>query len=142
MVWYVALYRFRDRLNPSLSSIDTGLFLWMRDRDPKLGSLRFLYAPYQPRFYYWESIELYRRIAFIGVLPLLSSKADRRAAIGMMFSIVSLAVYGELEPHQLGSNKALARVSQYTVLTTYGCGNVCLCSTAICSDSRFIIYQV
>lgn len=59
---------------------------------------------------------------FIGVLPLLSTKSNRRAAIGILFSIISLAVYGELEPHQLQTNRILARTAQYTVFVTFGCG--------------------
>ena len=70
----------------------------------------------------WEALELYRRVAFIGVLPLLSSKADRRAAIGVLFSIVSLAVYGEVGPFQQDSTKILARTAQYTIFMTFGCG--------------------
>lgn len=66
----------------------------------------------------------YRRVLFIGVLPLLSSKSDRRAAFGILFSIVSLAVFGELEPHQLRTNRVLARVAQYTVFVTFGCGSL------------------
>ena len=120
--WLVLLFRLRGRLNPPTSSADAGLVLWMRDRDPTLAPVRFLFTVYQPRFYYWEALELYRRVAFIGVLPLLSSKADRRAAIGVLLSIVSLAVYGEVGPFQRNSTKVLARVAQYTIFMTFGCG--------------------
>ena len=53
LAWLVLLYRLRGRLNPAMTSTDAGLVLWMRDRDPKLAPVRFLFAPYQPRFYYW-----------------------------------------------------------------------------------------
>ena len=125
MAWLVLLYRLRDRLNPPVSSsMDKGLALWIRNRDPKLKYARFLFSPYQPRFYYWEALELYRRVTFIGILPLLSSKGVRRAAIGMLLSIVSLAVYGELEPFQLQTNRVLARTAQYSVFMTFGCGKM------------------
>ena len=120
--WLVLLFRLRGRLNPPATSADAGLVLWMRDRDPTRAPVRFLFSVYQPRFYYWEALELYRRVAFIGVLPLLSAKADRRAAIGVLLSIVSLAVYGEVGPFQRDSTKILARVAQYTIFMTYGCG--------------------
>jgi hypothetical protein len=124
-MWLILLFRFRARLNPkTTSSTDKGLALWIRDRDPKLQHARFLFSPYQPRFYYWEALELYRRVTFVGVLPLLSSKGVRRAAIGMLLSIISLAVYGELEPFQLKSNRVLARSAQYTVFMTFGCGKI------------------
>jgi hypothetical protein len=66
-------------LNPPTTSADAGLVLWMRDRDPTLAPVRFLFAVYQPRYYFWEALELYRRIVFIGVLPLLSANAVRLA---------------------------------------------------------------
>ena len=123
VVWLILLYRLRDRLNPSVSlSMDKGLALWIRNRDPKLKHARYLFSPYQPRFYYWEALELYRRVTFVGILPLMSSKGARRAAIGVLLSIISLAVYGELEPFQLQTNRVLARVAQYSVFMTFGCG--------------------
>ena len=120
--WLVLLFRLRRRLNPPTTSADAGLVLWMRDRDTTLSPVRFLFEVYHPHYYYWEALELYRRVAFIGVLPLLSAKADRRAAIGVLFSIVSLAVYGEVGPFQRESTKILARVAQYSIFMTFGCG--------------------
>lgn len=58
LVWFVLLYRARGHLNPPTSSRDANLVLWMRERDPALGALRFLYMPYRPQFYYWEALEL------------------------------------------------------------------------------------
>ena len=52
--WFVLLFRLRGRLNPPTTSADAGLVLWMRDRDPTLAPVRFLFSVYQPRFYYWE----------------------------------------------------------------------------------------
>lgn len=125
VAWLVLLYLLRDKLNPKVSSsTDKGLAIWIRDRDPKLNHARYLFEPYQPRFYYWEALELYRRVTFIGVLPLMSSKGARRAAIGVLLSIISLAVYGELEPFQLHTNRVLARIAQYTVFMTFGCGKL------------------
>lgn len=58
LVWFIMLYRARGRLNPPTSSRDANWVLWMRERDPALAPLRFLYQPYRPHFYYWESLEL------------------------------------------------------------------------------------
>jgi hypothetical protein len=124
----VLMWRVRDKLNPptapntSLETITT-----LRDQDQTLAPLRFLFVPYLPRFYFWEVIELYRRIAFIGLLPLLSTHVDRRAAIGILLAIVSVAVYGELEPFQRRSTDILARSAQYSIFLTFGCGEMCSC---------------
>lgn len=126
LTWLVALWRLRSHLVPEAISQDAGLVAWMRDRDPELSPVRFLFSPYRLHLYGWETVEMYRRVAFVGVLPLLSSKGDRRAAIGVLFAIISLAVYSEIDPYELSSNRMLVRVSQYTVILTYGCGTACL----------------
>lgn len=122
LTWLVALFRLRGRLVPAAVSQDAGLVAWMRQRDPQLSPVRFLFEPYKLDMYAWEVFEMYRRIMFVGVLPLLSSKGDRRAAIGVLLAILSLAVYSEVDPYELPANRILVRVSQYTVFCTYGCG--------------------
>lgn len=130
--WLVLLFRLRGRLNPPMTSTDA--VLWIRDHDPTLAPVRFLFAVYQPRYYYWEALELYRRLLFIGVLPLLGTYS-LSAAIGVLFSIVSLAVYGEVGPYLRQSTNILSRTAQYTIFMTYGAGRRCLlhcvCSTAM-----------
>jgi len=46
---------------------------------------------YKPQTYFTEPIEMYRRVAFVAVLPLLASATDKRAAIGVGFAILSSA---------------------------------------------------
>jgi len=62
--------------------------------------------------FYWESIEMYRRILFVGVLPLLTEKSSRRAAFGVLFSIMSAICYRELEPFEQSFNNVLVHVAQ------------------------------
>jgi hypothetical protein len=67
-----------------------------------------------------ECIEMYRRILFVGVLPLMASQSDRRAALGILFSLCSLAFYGEMSPFVSAPTNILAYVAQYASLLTYG----------------------
>lgn len=70
--WFSLLYRRRFGLKPvQTATKDPGYFLWLRNKNEELKSLRFLYETYQPQVYYWEVVEIYRRIFLIGVLPLL-----------------------------------------------------------------------
>ena len=64
--WLLNLFRLRGRLNPPTTSADAGLVLWMRDRDPSLAPVHFLFSVYQPRYYFWEALELYRRVSCNG----------------------------------------------------------------------------
>jgi hypothetical protein len=57
---------------------------------------------------------------FVGVLPLLSASSDRRAIIGMIFAVASLAMYYEAKPFLRESTNVLAVIAQYATLTTFG----------------------
>ena len=53
----------------------------------------------------------YRRIFYVGVIPLLTSKRSRRAATGMLTALIGIAVYFEAKPYNLTSTNYLAYVS-------------------------------
>ena len=109
-------------------SIPLGWFVavWKRHRAHQMPSgydatdLAFLYQPYRRSFYFFEVFEVYRRILFISILPLLSTKTSRRAALGVFFSILSSVCYREGEPFRKeGINNILAFVAQYTILVRH-----------------------
>jgi hypothetical protein len=62
---------------------------------------------------------MYRRILFIGVLPLMSADTSRKAALGVFFSLCSMTVFREMEPFQRPSNSVLAYIAQYAVFLTF-----------------------
>jgi len=55
-LWLYILWKQRRRLNPPTS--DLRLAYHLRDKDAQLAYLSFLFTPYQPRFYFFESIEM------------------------------------------------------------------------------------
>jgi hypothetical protein len=88
--------------------MDLSLASFFRDNDPKLSSLRFLFDAYLPKYYYFETLEMYRRILFLGVLPLLSPKTGLKAAIGFVFGISSALLYREVKPFRKKGTNILA----------------------------------
>ncbi len=54
--WLVILFRNRTKLNPTTD--DPRLAIFLRNSDPDLSSLRFLFAAYRPHFFFWEAIEM------------------------------------------------------------------------------------
>ena len=118
LVWAAILYRKRHRLNSGGSISDR--FLDKRKNDAGLKPLRFLWVVYKPSLYYFESIEMYRRVMFVSVLPLISADAARCAAAGVFLALMSTFVYRELSPFLDGNVNILAVIAQYTVLLTYG----------------------
>lgn len=61
----------------------------------------------------------YRRILFIGILPLLSADTSRKAALGVFFSLCSMTFFREMEPFHRRTNSVLAFVAQYGVFLTF-----------------------
>ena len=55
-MWLYFLWKQRRRLNPPTS--DLRLAYHLRDSDEELAYLSFLFAPYRPRFYFFEPIEM------------------------------------------------------------------------------------
>lgn len=62
----------------------------------------------------------YRRIIIVGTLPLMSTQTTKRAVLGMLLSLVSLALYREMQPFNRKSTNLVAYVAQYAVLITFG----------------------
>jgi len=63
---------------------------------------------------------MFRRIFFIGIIPLITSSSSRRAAIGVLISLCSIALYGEASPFEKSSTNLLVYIAQYSILLTYG----------------------
>jgi len=127
VVWFALLFRARSRLNPPLGARadehpQEALehVVSVREEDTTLKPLRFLFDSYRPSFYYMECLEMYRRVLFVGVLPLLAAASIRRAALGIFFSLCSLGFYGEVVPFLNPSTNILAYVAQYANLLTFG----------------------
>lgn len=121
LVWFGLLYLKRDWLNPSQTSgLDTKHGLFLRDTTLELEPLRFLFGIYKMDYWYQECIEMYRRILFVGVLPLLSSDSSTKAFVGVFLATFSLIYYRELEPFLKANTNLCAATAQYCVLVTFG----------------------
>ena len=71
LVWLVLLWSHRRTLNPPCHDQPSALLL--RDKRRELAPLKFLYDDYRPAYYFYEVLEMYRRLFFVGLLPNVSS---------------------------------------------------------------------
>ena len=120
VVWMTLLWNRRRRLNPPASNfVEVKAAISERNDDEELKMLGFLFSVYKPYFYWFEPVEMYRRILFVGVLPLLSESTSRRAAIGVVLAVLSAAAYREVEPFGRSSTNVLVHVAQYSIFLTF-----------------------
>jgi len=123
LIWLMMLFKQRDKIRAKAESVqqevDKSMIL-RNEHKAELAPLRLLFDVYRPSLYFFEALEIYRRILFVGVIPLISIRAARRAAFGLMLGIVSAISFRELEPFVRSATNLLAYVASYTVVLTFG----------------------
>lgn len=117
LLWFALLWQKRHKLHPNFE--DLTYVQYLRAHDASLDPTRFLFEVYKPEFFYWEVIEIYRRICFIGIIPLSSVYPSRRAAFGVVMALMSIIVYRELEPFHIVSTNILVHVRNDAPLFVY-----------------------
>jgi hypothetical protein len=119
ILWMILLYRKRAALDPLTSNHDEKLALYIRDHNPNLTSLNFLFKDYKCNKWWFEVAEMYRRIVFVGILPLVSPITATRASMGVVLAIMSVAYYREEKPYRVGFTNFIAYMAQFTILITF-----------------------
>jgi hypothetical protein len=122
LLWLLLLWWNKKYIDPFSEQGTTGrdpaaalaVALESRNQDSRIFYLRFLWDVYLPHMWYFEVVDMYRRILFIGVLPLLGT-GSLRATIGCFFSILLAAYFRESNPYIRNTTNILAVVAQYQV---------------------------
>mmetsp|Transcript_10257 Transcript_10257/g.13387 ORF Transcript_10257/g.13387 Transcript_10257/m.13387 type:complete len:593 (+) Transcript_10257:165-1943(+) len=115
----VLLYRQRAALDPMTSNHDEKLALYIRDNNPDLASLRFLFHDYNCGKWWFEVAEMYRRVLFVGILPLVSPITATRASMGCVLAIASVAYYREERPYRVKYTNFISHMAQFVILITF-----------------------
>jgi hypothetical protein len=115
IVWMVILYKKRRSLNPETSNGDETLALFIRDNNPALSSMKFLFIDYKCNKWWFEIADMYRRITFVGLLPLLSNNSITRASFGCILSILSVVYFSENKPYRVEFTNMIAHVAQVCI---------------------------
>jgi hypothetical protein len=120
VIWFVLLYRQKDHLNPNTLKKDENLSCYIRDNNSQLRALRFLFVDYKCSKWWFEIADMYRRIIFIGVLPLVSPNPATRSSFGVIVAIISVAYFREEQPYRVEFTNVIAHIAQ-VYMYTYVC---------------------
>ena len=112
LMWLYSLYANRARLNPPMK--DPRLAYEKRRKDHSITHISFLYADYQCNKYYYEVIEMYRRILLLGVLPFIE-EPTQRAGFGCIMAALGCILFREFLPYEQVQSNTLALAAQYQV---------------------------
>jgi len=83
-------------------------------------ALRFLTGGYKPKYFYWETIELFRRLACSGFVVLIPhDKIFFRIAMAFLVSLPVLVLTAVLKPMRNPEDTALALCAQTILVVAY-----------------------
>jgi hypothetical protein len=82
----------------------------------------FLYASYVPQFYYWETIELIKKVFFVGVMVFIEPDTAMQLVVGAVAAVLMTLLYSSARPYVEHDDNTLQLVCQFTVFMTYFMG--------------------
>jgi len=94
---FVLLFVNRAKINPIGVSEDEALHL--READKSLDFIRFLFKSYRPAYWYWEVLEMVRRIFMTGFLVVLVRGSLEQIIVCVVVSVVELKAVGSRRPY-------------------------------------------
>jgi hypothetical protein len=94
----------------------------LREEDDDATSMfSLLVADYKPQYWYWEPVELVRKLLLSGILSLVGRGSIAQAALGTVISFAFFALHLKVEPYNtttLNFVKAVSEVQLFLVLQT------------------------
>ena len=117
LIFFCILYFNLDKIKP-ISNVDGDMnaALRLRDLDRSIDHIRFLFDDLHVTSWYHEIFDLYRRMFFIGVLPLTSEEPVTKAYIGTAAAMAMTIYFRETMPNRKPFTNLLTVVAQYQIL--------------------------
>ena len=91
----------------------------IRDNNKDIQYLSFLFAAYQPEYWWFESFESARRIIFTGALKFVDAGSVTQCALGLLFAFVCVRVYARYKPFALNSSSRFGEIMQWQLALTF-----------------------
>jgi hypothetical protein len=90
----------------------------LRDSYQEIKYISFLYETYQPRRWYFEIIDCFRRLSLTAVPVLILRGTIAQIVLVLLFSLACVAAYTELKPFVSKSDNLVAIVTQWAITLT------------------------
>ena len=141
LFYFYVLYSNLDKINPIYKvDGDASAALRHRDLDRSIDHIRFLFNDTRVKCWYHEIFDMYRRMFFIGLLPLTSEVPMIKATIGAGATLIMTVYFREMMPSRNPFTNLLSVVSQYQILFVFLCALFILSSAIKKVDvSEFVL---
>jgi hypothetical protein len=81
-----------------------------------LRDVGFLFAAYHTQTWYWESVELVRKLALTSILALIAPGSAGQVVVGFIIAFVTLLAIGAIKPYAKAKYNALNCVTQINLV--------------------------
>ena len=105
-------------LESACALMEASMVIAYRAADPEVRHLAFLFEAYEPRCWYWESLECIRRLALTGLLIFFSDGTVMQIIVASLLAMVALILYDAFEPYLDDSADRLATFAQLMTFLT------------------------
>jgi hypothetical protein len=102
-----ALKSVVDDLTDASLLIETRMVIDYRLINPDIKDLLFLFEAYEPRCYYFETVECLRRLALTGLLVFIEAGSLLQIVCGSFIAMIAMIVYGVFAPFDKQSDDNL-----------------------------------
>merc|ERR1711907_369835 len=73
--------------------------LLVTDEDESNAHLKFLWGSYESRYYWWEVVEMARKLVLTGLLVIFLEGSVLQLCTGLVVTVVSLVIYANICPY-------------------------------------------
>eukprot|EP01033_Poteriospumella_lacustris_P006925 gene6925-4991_t len=90
-----------------------------RELSSKATALAFLWAAYEPQYWYWDVVEATRRIILTAVLSVIAPGTSSQNVLALLMSLLFIKLYGLYKPYVSDDDDTLAELGQFQIFFTY-----------------------
>jgi hypothetical protein len=114
--FFVILRKEMKKINPP--GEDRELICAQRDVNPDIAHLRVLFYAYEPVFWYWEVVELGRKLMVTSVVVFFLDGTVTQIVLTMLISMAYLALQAQFRPYNEDTDDNLATIAQWGLIIT------------------------
>jgi hypothetical protein len=133
VMYQALLYPHRHRLASSISHEASSA----AGAPASFRALSFLYADYKPRFYWWEAVEIVRKLLLTGALVQFQKGSLIQIVTAMVIIVVHMLMLANFKPYKNAKHGAIA-LCVYSVLLAIFFGALLLSAKAALPDSHVL----
>lgn len=107
-----------------------------------LFSIKFLYDKYDPNYWFWDAIEIWRRLFLIAVLPSVIQSDLIRSIVGLLICLFFMKIYCYFEPFSSDIENQAANLGTTQIMILYFIGTIVFQSWISSSQQSSIISPI